>query len=184
MKNQLFVLIAFALLVLAACQPPAAIEEVEEIDYAAYDNNVEVLRSFIKAHSEENLEAQADLLSDTLKWSPPFYNGNTMLGKADYLAALKNYHDGFENISYEEGITLSNRKINGMWSGSVFPKEDATTVPGTIRLYGTWTATHTETGKNIGVKWFALGSVSDEGKIVSINEYFDVNGIAAQIAAE
>jgi limonene-1,2-epoxide hydrolase len=51
-------------------------------------------------------------------------------------------------------------------------------------VYGTWTATHTESGKEIGVKFFNLSSVNEDGKIVQSSDYFDVNGLAAQIAAQ
>ena len=71
-----------------------------------------------------------------------------------------------------------------MWSGSVFPKENASSAPNAIRQYGTWTATHTESGKEVGVKWFALGFINNDGNIVRWSEYFDVNGLAVQIAAE
>ena len=74
--------------------------------------------------------------------------------------------------------------VGGFWSGSVFPKESANASSNVIRTYGTWNATHTESGKEIGVKFFSLSSVNDEGLIVQTSEYFDVNGLAAQIAAE
>ena len=184
MKNQLFSIITLALLTLVACKQPAVVEEVESPDYAAFDKNVDVLRAFIKAHSDEDLNAQLDLLSDTLKWSPASYNGNKMLGKTDYAAVLKNIHDDYESIKYTEGIMLGDSLVNGMWSGSVFPKQTATQVPNTIRMYGTWTATHTASGKDVGVKWFALGFLNDDGKIVQISEYYDAHGLAAQIAAQ
>ena len=71
-----------------------------------------------------------------------------------------------------------------MWSGSVFPKDQATSTPDAIRVYGTWTATHTASGKEIGVKYFALVFFNDDGKIVQWSDYFDVNGLAVQIAEE
>ena len=90
----------------------------------------------------------------------------------------------FDNIKFTEGIALADTLANGMWSGSVFPEEGASSTPDAIRIYGTWTATHTESGKDIGVKWFALGFFNDAGKIDQFTEYWDVNGLAVQIAAE
>lgn len=186
MKKQLFGLILLALLTIVACkqQEAAVAEEIVAPDYAAFDKNVDIIRSFLKAHCDENLDALSGILSDTLVWSPPAYNGNKMLGKEDFIAALKNYHDNFDSIKFTEGISLGDSLVNGMWSGSVFPKENATDVPTAIRVYGTWTATHTESGKNIGVKYFGLGFVNDDGKIVNWSDYFDVNGLAVQIAEE
>jgi hypothetical protein len=181
MKNQLFSIITLAILTLVACKQPAAVEESESPDYALFDKKVEVLRSFIKVHSDEDLNAVTAILADTLKWSPPYYNGNQWLGKADYLSALKAYHDGYDNIKFTEGLVIEDIN-NGMWSGSVFPKEQASSSADVIRMYGTWTATHTESGKEIGVKWFALGWVNDNGEISQMTEYWDVNGLAVQIA--
>lgn len=184
MKNQLISLICLALLTLVACKQPAVVEESESPDYALFDRNVEVVRSFIKAHCGENLDALQSNISDTLQYSPPSYNGNQWLGKAEFLAALKGYHDNYENIQYKEGIVLADGMENGMWSGSVFPKETANSTGTNVRTYGTWTATHTASGKEIGVKWFALINVNNDGQIVSFSDYFDAHGLAAQIAAQ
>ena len=188
MKNHLFSIIVLALLTFTACKQPAPpVEEKEEIelpDYAAFDKKAEILRSFVQAHADENLEAQRELLADTLRWSPPHFNGNKWAGKEDYLAVLKSYHDNFENIKYIEGIPLGDSTGDGMWAGSVFPKEEASSAANAIRQYGTWTATHSASGKEIGVKWFAISWINDEGKIAQMTEYFDVHGLAAQIAEE
>jgi limonene-1,2-epoxide hydrolase len=184
MKKQLFGLIALALLTLVACQQAAEVQETEAPDYAAFDKSVEVVRSFIQAHCDEDLEAEGNLLADTLKWSPPEYNGNKQLGKDDFLAALKGYHDDFENIKYTEGITVGDSLVNGMWSGSHFPKDLATSGGTNVRVYGTWTATHTASGKDIGVKYFALCFVNADGKIETWSDYFDLHGIYAQLEDE
>ena len=139
---------------------------------------------FFKAHGDEDLSAQSALLADTLRWSPPAYNGNKWLGKEELLAALKGYQDNFENIKLTEGIVLQDSIVGGVYSGSVFPKKDASSTPDAIRMYGTWTATHTETQKPIGVKWYGIGWVNKDGKIAMFTDYFDVNGLAAQLAEE
>ena len=184
MKNQLISLITLALLTLVACKQPVAVEESESPDYALFDRNVEVVRSFIKAHCDENLDAVQAFLSDTLQYSPPDYNGNQWLGKEEFLTVLKGYHDALENIKYTAGIVTPDSIVNGFWSGSVFPKENANSGGTNVRSYGTWSATHTASGKEIGVKWFALVEVNSDGQIVSFSDYFDVNGLAVQIAAE
>lgn len=193
MKNQLFNLIIFALLTLTACDQKKS-EETKEIevttekqdspDYDAFDKKVEVIRSFIKAHENEDLEAQRGFLADTLKWSPPIYNDNKWLGKSDFLAALENYHKDYENIKFEEGIMLADSLVNGMWSGSVFPKDQASNTPDAIRAYGTWRAKHTASGKDIGLKWFGLCWVNDAGQITQFSTYFDAHGLEAQVAAK
>jgi ketosteroid isomerase-like protein len=187
MKKQIIFMAAVGFLAISACKQATPIEQLaisETPDYAAFDQKVAVVRAFYQAHSDEDLEAQRALLSDTMTYSPPHFNGNKWLGKEEMLAALKNYHDNFDNIKFMSGIVMPDTIANGYWSGSVFPKGTATTTPTNIRVYGTWSATHTASGKAVGVKYFALISVNDDGKIVSASDYFDVNGLAAQIAAE
>ena len=184
MKNIFTYFMALTLLGFLACQPVAEVEEIETPDYAGFEKNLEVLRSFLQAHCDENLDLMKDILADTMRWSPAAYNGNQWLGKDDFVAVLEGYHRDFENIKYYEGIVLPDTMANGMWSGSVFPEDFANSGGNNVRQYGTWVATHSASGKEIGVKWFALGNVNDAGKIVSWSEYFDVNGIAQQLADE
>jgi len=98
---------------------------------------VEVIRAFFKAHCDEDLPALAALLSDTLKFSSPYYNENKWLGKEDLLAALKAYYDNYDNIKYVEGLNRPDPTAGGFNSGSVFPQVTATSIPGNIRTYGT-----------------------------------------------
>jgi hypothetical protein len=184
MKSQLYCLIALTLLVLVSCKEAAPVEQSEAPDYAAFDEKVAVIKSFYQAHHDENIEAISGILSDTLKWSPPQYNGNQWMGKEDLLAALKDYHAAFDNISFAEGIVMPDSIVNGYWSGSVFPEGTASSTPDNIRVYGTWTAIHAESGKSIGVKFYSIVMVNAEGQIAQASDYFDVNGLAVQIAAE
>jgi ketosteroid isomerase-like protein len=189
MKTKLFGLLMLAVITLFSCkekEPEAvmATEVSEAPDSSDYDKKVAVVRAFFQAHCDENMEALSSMLADDMKWSPPHYNGNQWLGKEDLLAALKNYHDNFDNIKYAEGLVMPDSTASGFWSGSVFPGQNATNSAGVLRVYGTWTAIHTESGKEIGVKFYNLSSVNDEGKIVQSSDYFDVHGLAAQIEAQ
>lgn len=177
MKNQLVSLMVLALLVLVSCKEAAVTEAVETPDYAAFDAKVSVIRAFYKAHSDEDLASLSTMLADTLKWSPPSYNDNQWLGKEDFLAALKAYHENYDNIQFIEGIVLPDSTANGFWSGSVFPQGTATSTPSNIRSYGTWTATHTESGQNVGIKYYSLSTINKEGKIATFSDYFDINSI-------
>ena len=99
MKTKLFTLIMLAVITFFGCKeqapaPEMAEEESEAPDYAAYDKKVAVIHAFYKAHCEEDLAAQEAMISDDLKWSPPAWNGNQWLGKEEFLAAIKGYHDG------------------------------------------------------------------------------------------
>jgi ketosteroid isomerase-like protein len=191
MKTKLFGIAMLALFTIFSCKEKAHeahdTEEAVEVsapDYAAFDKKVAVIRALYQAHMDEDIEAMKAMVSDTVQWSPPNHSGNEWLDKEAFFTAIKGYHDGFENIKFTEGIELPDRTVNAYWSGSVFTKETATIEPDVIRVYGTWTAIHTESGKDIVLKFFALISVDDDGKVSQASEYFDLNGLAVQIAAE
>ena len=195
MKKLIFSLLTLALIFFYSCKESTTAEtaEAEETvmeeaaeapDYDLFNNRVEVIRAFYQAHMDEDLDAISNILADTIKVSPPNYNGNQMVGKDDLLAVLKNYHDNFENIKFTEGIKMGDIEEGGFWSGSVYPAESASVSAAAIRAYGTWTATHSESGKDIGVKYYSIAWVNDDGKIAQYTAYYDVNGIAAQLAEE
>ncbi len=187
MRTQFITLAVLGLFVLSACKQAAPSEETtqtEAPDYAAFDAKVAIITAFYKAHEAENLETLTNLLADTLQWSPPQYNGNQWLGKDDLLAALKNYHENVDDIRFTPGVSTPDATEGGYWSGSVFPEATATTTSNNIRVYGTWNATHTPTGKPVGVKFYSIISVNDEGKIAAASDYFDVHGLAVQVAEE
>jgi len=190
MKVKLLSLALLAVATLFGCKETAeaesevAVEEAEGPDYADFDRKVAVIAAFYEAHGNEDLAAVTEMLSDTMQWSPPAYNGNEMLGKEDLVAALKAYQDGFEDIKYTSGIVDGDEMVTGYWSGSVFPETDAVNIADVIRVYGTWHATYTETGNEIALKFFSLVGVNEDGKIVSASDYFDVGGLMEQAMAE
>lgn len=191
MKTKFFGLALLAVVALFACKQAAetetetVVEEVEtKPDYADFDRKVAVIEAFYEAHSNEDLEALSAMLSDTLQWSPPSYNDNKWLGKEELLNALKGYHDGFDNIKFTSGIITADDTVGGYWSGSVFPEATASTTADVIRVYGTWHATYTETGNEIGLKFYSLLGVNEDGQIVSASDYFDLGGLMAQATAQ
>ena len=189
MKTKWIGLMLVAVLAMLACKEQTSEmtmeeETMEAPDYAAFDKKVATIRAFYKAHEDEDLEAQRAMLADTMQWSPPAYNGNQWLGKTELLEALKGYHDNFDNIQWHEGIILPDTTAGAYWSGSVFPEATATNTSTNIRIYGTWTATHTESGKEIGVKFYSLMVFNEEGVIVQGSDYFDVHGLQAQLMAD
>ena len=194
MKKLFLSLMAIALLFFVACKESTTSEssEAEEItevakvaeapDYDLFNSRVETMRAFYKAHENEDMETIRSLLADTIKVSPPDYNGNQMVGKDEFIAVLQNYQDNFDNINFTEGISLGDIQEGGFWSGSVYPEESASVSADALRIYGTWKATHTESGKEIGVKYYSIAWVNDDGKIAQYTAYYDANGIAAQLA--
>jgi limonene-1,2-epoxide hydrolase len=183
MKLQLLIIAILSSACMITCQVETSQESTPVPDYATSEKNMTTVRAFLQAHSDEDLEAMMSMLSDTLKWSPPNQNDGTFLGKEEFGAQLAVYHQDFENITFQEGVGIG-AGSNGLWGGSVFPAETANADPDVIRAYGTWVTNHSETGKEVRVKWFAITTLNDAGQITMWSEWFDVNGIAVQIAAE
>ncbi len=177
MRNQLLSLFVLSTLFLVSCQEAPKTETAEVPDYAAFDKKVEVVRSFYKAHSAEDLTALSNLFADTLKWSPPYFNENKWRGKTELLAALKSYHDNYENITYTEGLVRPDTTAGSYYAGSVFPKETASSSPVNIRSYGTWTGIESKTKQSVGIKYYSLIALNDDGKIVVYSDYFDINSL-------
>ncbi|UJH67769.1 nuclear transport factor 2 family protein [Allomuricauda sp. SCSIO 65647] len=191
-KTVLQSLMVIALLAMISCKqatPSTEAETMESneesaLDYADFDKKVETIRAFFQAHCDENLEAQSAMLADSLVWSPPSYNGNKWLGKEEFLAAIKGYHDGFDNIKYQEGVVTADSIVGGFYSGSHYPKETATKNPNVIRVYGTWTGTHAESGQEVGVKFFNLTTFNEDGKIATMSDYFDLGSLVPKEAED
>ena len=187
MRNaQLLYVLGFILILTISCKnqgesvidKQAETKSMVEPDYEDFDNKVATIRAFFQAHADEDLAAQEAMLADSLKFSPPYYNGNEWLGKDEFLAAIKGYHDNFDNIQFHEGIiTAFQGEVGGFYSGSVYPKESAETKANAIRTYGTWTATHTASGQEMGVKFYNLSTFNKDGKIVSLSDYFDLSSL-------
>ena len=186
----IFVLALFTFIACKQAESSQVTEEVTEEETAEkpedqtdlFNERIAVIRAFIKAHSDEDLEAQAATLADTLKWSSARYNDGWQ-GKEELLAALKGYHDGFDDITYAEGIVLPDNTANGFFSGNFYSTDGTVNSDANgIRCYGTWKATHTETGKPIGAKWFAVLGFNDDNKIAMFTDYWNLDGLAVQLA--
>ena len=193
MKNQLLIFV-LALLTITACKQAESNQEdatkeveVEEVvDYTeTFNKRVAILKAYLQAHCDEDIEAQKAILSDTLKWSPPNHTEGEWLGKDDLVGALQGYHADYENITYTEGIVLPNNTGPGFFSGNQY-SSDGTVNSGAnaFRSYGTWQATHVATGKSIKVKWFGVSSFNEDNKIVMTTEYWDLGGLIAQVQSE
>ena len=68
------------------------------------------------------------------------------------------------------GSTFSSRESMGLSSN-----------PNSLRVYGLWTANHSDTGNEVQFKWFALIDFNEDGKIVKISDYMDVTGVLMKL---
>ena len=78
--------------------------------------------------------------------------------------------------------------VDGFWGGSRYRSDGAENTsslssasPNNIRVYGTWSSVHTESGKQTYSKWYAIVNFNENGKIVRFNDWFNVDGLEVQI---
>lgn len=127
-----------------------------------YASNLEVAKSFMTAHGTEDIDAQTEMLHEDLLWQPPAY-GAKQYGKSEHIEALSMYQTLFDNILYTPdnwlpGVLAETRELDG-----------------SVRTYGTWTGTPTETGKPFSLHSYHTLDFVD-GKISAGGDYFDLGG--------
>jgi len=180
----LFILVSF---ILSSCNTETEIKAQiggpSSQDIATFEKQIETFGTFRKAFNEENIVDLSATMADSLKWSPPAYNGNLILGHEDAKATFQSYFDQFDNITFTEGQGLVNPDSPAYWAGSAFSSGEgmATSSPLGMRIYGTWSAIHTESGAKIYNKWYGVLNFNSDGKIADISEWMDVNGMQVQI---
>ena len=132
---------------------------------------------------DKDIAKFSSLYADTLKWSPPNWNGNVILGKKDLTAAAQFYMDNFEDISFEPGGAIIGED-GAYFAGSTFSEVGKTTSsPNRLRIFGVWSGKHIESGAPFNLKFFIIQEFNEDGKVITLNEWFDPSSISNQIDA-
>ena len=178
-----------SILFLFSCTPEVK-EELNAVNNeAAFQKNVENFMAFTKAFGAEDIDGVMDLFADSALWSPPEYNNYEWLNKDELKGALTNYMNSFDDLKFTPGINLpGGNVVDGFLGGSRYRSDGAENTsslssanPNNIRVYGTWSSTHTESGKATYSKWYAIVNFNENGKIVRFNDWFNVDGLQVQI---
>lgn len=185
MKKVLF-LLSISMIAFSACAPapqsgPTAAQK------ATFKKHVETFQIWKKSHELEDVDMFMDILSDSLQWSPPNYEGK-ILGKNELRTALSEvYFPLFDSINFNEGEGLPYPDAPAYWGGSVFSSREDMALsydPNSLRVYGLWTANHTVSATPIQFKWFALIDFNEDGKIVRFSDYMDVTGALMKLTSQ
>tara|TARA_B100000927_G_C16160463_1_gene347167 strand:- start:46 stop:558 length:513 start_codon:yes stop_codon:yes gene_type:complete len=133
-------------------------------DYRAeFEKNTETAKAYFKLHESENSAAMFEYLHPDIEWHMPVY-GAPLAGLNEVKAAVQGYQDAFEDMSF----------IADYWLPGV---NTETGVPdGSTRVYGTWNATHSETGKKVALTAYHSFEFKD-GKIFRGGDWFDLGGM-------
>ena len=159
-KTSLIIGLFFGLM---ACNQPQG-------NHPDFEANVAIAKKFIQLHQVEDYKTQESLLHDDLIWQPPVY-GAPEYGKAAHIEAMKMYQDMFDNITYEAQN----------WLPGVNAETGA--LDGSVRTYGTWKGTHTETGKTFSLTAYHTMDFK-EGKIIAGGDFFDFGGFMASFITQ
>ena len=174
---------------LFSCTPEVQ-EELNAVNNEdAFNKNVQTFMDFTVAFGEEDIDRVVAFFADSALWSPPEYNSYEWLSRDELKGALSNYMKSFDGLKFTPGINLpEGNVVDGFWGGSRYRSDGlentsslSSASPNNIRVYGTWSSVHTESGKETFSKWYAIVNFNDNGKIVRFNDWFNVDGLQVQI---
>ena len=179
--KKLFILLC-VFIVLLACNNSINNPEQLKNDKIRFEKN---WKAFEKYHVggvvNKDIDLFLELYSDSVKWSPPNWNNNQILGKKELKEAARNYMDNFENLRFTPGGAVIGGK-GAYWGGSPFSDAgEINSSPDAVRIYGVWSGNHIESGAPFHLKFYIIQQFNKDGKVVSLNEWFDPSSIQVQI---
>jgi ketosteroid isomerase-like protein len=130
---------------------------------AMYEANLATYKSQIAAFEKEDLNGWASSIADDAVWSSPVY-GDTIKTKAHWVESIKNIMDSNSNLHLTDAQFLP-----GVDSATQQPD-------GSVRYYGTWHATPAS-GKELSIKFYGTYDFTNDHKIISGDEFYDVGGV-------
>ena len=81
------------------------------------------------------------VVSESVQWSPPYYNGGQLLSYEDFQLAVKGYFDNFDNLEFLEGEgpnmnpDADPNANSAYWSGSLYSSATPSSEPNGLRVY-------------------------------------------------
>ena len=181
--------LTFLLFILVSCNQNAPDTSAFDDGLALFEKNKAIADKTFNLFIAKDIDGVMNLFADSALWSPPEYNSYEWLSKDELKVALTNYMNAFDNLKFTPGINLpGGNLVDGFWGGSRYRSDGnentsslSSSNPNNIRVYGTWSSTHTESGKETFSKWYAIVNFNDIGKIVRFNDWFNVDGLQVQI---
>ena len=181
------IILLCGLLLIVSCTDVNNLNGVSDENQAKFEQNIESFRTFANGFNAENMDLTMSVVSESVQWSPPYYNGGQLLSYEDFQLAVKGYFDNFDNLEFLEGEgpnmnpDADPNANSAYWSGSLYSSATPSSEPNGLRVYGVWKWKHTESGAEGGNKWYGLINFGDDGKITGFSDWMDVNGMTVQI---
>ena len=181
------IILLCGLLLIVSCADVNNSNDVSDENQAKFEQQIESFRTFANGFNAENMDLTMSVVSESVQWSPPYYNGGQLLSYEDFQLAVKGYFDNFDNLEFLEGEgpnmnpDADPNANSAYWSGSLYSSATPSSEPNGLRVYGVWKWKHTESGAEGGNKWYGLINFGDDGKITGFSDWMDVNGMTVQI---
>ncbi len=162
MKNILLIaLIGFSLI---SCQERAAeTEETTDPNLEAFEKNTEATKQLIDSFIQKDLEGMRSFLSDDFYYIGPVY-GEDSINVDAWMEREQYFMDTYDDLKFEDPLFFAGLA------------EDMTP-NGDVRIYGTWTFTHKESGWSGGVIYYSVLFFNDEGKVIRIMDWFNTSDL-------
>ena len=145
-----------------------------------FKQQIEAFETFTTGFYNEDIDLLMSVVADSVQWSPPEYNGGKILGFEEFKDAVLYYFDNFDEITFNPGDGLIGSDY-GYWAGSLYSQGETNSEPDVMRVYGTWSTIHTETGAEVYNKWYGVLNFNTDNKIATFSDWMDVNGMQVQI---
>ena len=173
MKNSILLLVAAIAL---SCNQPTLQQTDYENNKQIFNTHVETFKDhFLKGFEEENLELMLSMYADTLSWDGPNEGGVTFT-KEDLSGVISNYLENFDEIKLNDQLYFG----GSVYANPMEPFDD----PNYIRVVGTWTNIHTESGVPTTLKWHAVMWFNEDGKVYRGSDWMDVSSLEGQISRQ
>ena len=176
----IFAILLFATIIYSCNNSTVEGVVVSDEEKAKFQAQIETFKTFTNGFFNEDIDLTMSVMADSVKWSPPNYNGNQLIDSDGLRAAGISYFEGFDGITFNEADGLVGSD-NAYWSGSLYSAGETNTDPSVMRVYGTWSMTHTETSAPVSNKWYGVLTFNEDGKIAVFSDWMDVNGMQVQI---
>lgn len=177
MKKTILILTLFLII---SCNSSFNNSVVTEENKLKFVQQIEAFKTFTTGFYNEDIELMMSAVADSLQWSPPQYNGGTLLSYDDFKEAELYYFENFDEITFNPGEGSIGSDY-AYWSGSLYSEGETNTDPNVMRAYGTLSTIHTETDAKVYNKWYGVINFNEDNKIATFSDWMDVNGMQVQI---
>lgn len=132
-----------------------------------FKKDVVIAKQFFEAISAKDSVKEASLLSEDLKWNGPAV-GQDSLSKDVLMKGDKAFMQAHNEIKFADA--------------EYYPSLDSVTYKITegVRVYGTINSKFASSGKNSKVKYYAILTINDSGKINELTEYYNTEDLSKE----